>query len=200
MTKPAWRPCFSAPPHLDRMAYVGVHFSRTSGILDHGIEMKINSGLHTIWLWFRNFQEHFLGSSSFSLLFCPWCVRTDLFHFAVKQKVDSHHESIKSLSPFSGGAFIDILRAKGMGIIDGSSSLPPDRQESLQLSNDHKLAMIMENRIFKITSGVALIDWILWKSLGNNCPTTQEQQCLPSPHVGDDFTGLMWAYAFSELQ
>lgn len=48
-----------------------------------------------------------------------------------------------------------------MGIMDGVSSLPPGRQESVQLSNDHKLAMTMENSILwhiKITHGIAPID------------------------------------------
>ena len=48
-----------------------------------------------------------------------------------------------------------------MGMMDGVSSLPPDGQESVQLSNDHKLAMTMENSILwhiKITRGIVPID------------------------------------------
>lgn len=122
-----------------------------------------------------DFQEYFSGSPLFSLLFCPGSVKTDLlFPSAVKQKVNGHYESIKKLVAFQGWyIYRYFLRAKGMSIIDGVSSLPPARRESVQLSHDHKLATTMENSILwhiKTTHGIALIDWIFWKSLGNNFP------------------------------
>lgn len=118
------------------------------------------------------FRSIFQVVPCFPFCSAPGSVKTDLFPSAVKQKVNGHYESIKKLVTFQWWyIYRYFLRAKGMSIIDGVSSLPPARRESVQLSNDHKLATTMENSILwhiKITHGIALIDWIFWKSLGNN--------------------------------
>lgn len=133
----------------------------------------------------------------------PRYVKTDLLPSAVKQKVNSHYESIKSLSPFSGGTFTDIFWGLREWVLWMEAPFcRPGRQESVQLSNDHKLAMTMENSILwhiKITHGIAPIDWIFWKLLGNKCPAYSGTAMFAFPacrrlhYRGDVSLGLLWA-------